>query len=184
MKIVSERISIINKDKLFSLVILPQKNKLNMRLLFFWLFAWSVCGVIVMANYFKLTNENTKLFVIVYLSFWAYFEYKIIRVYMWKRDGKEKLWIADGQLFYQQEVYNKGKIKSYDLNLLNEIKEIDKDRSGFAEVINSSFWMKGSENLEIIAGGKTIRFGYQLSEKETDSILKEIRQFIKSIKKV
>jgi hypothetical protein len=82
--------------------------------MFLWLLAWSVSGVIVIANYFTLQQESAKLCIVIWLAFWAYFEFKIIRVFMWKRFGKEKLWIKNGTLFYQQDINGKGKIKEFD----------------------------------------------------------------------
>ncbi|MBL7918186.1 MAG: hypothetical protein JNM96_07295, partial [Bacteroidia bacterium] len=91
MKVIGKRISILNKDNLLSIVILPENDKKKLFLMFLWLLAWSVCGIIVLANYFKLTTQDAKLFTIIYLSFWAYFEYKIVRAFIWRRSGKEKL---------------------------------------------------------------------------------------------
>src|SRR5688572_15508611 len=101
MKVISPRVSILEKDNVFSLVILPTTDKRKMGLMFLWLLAWSVCGVIVFANYFQITNREAKVFIIVYLSFWAYYEFKITRAFLWKKYGKEKLWIKKGKLQYQ-----------------------------------------------------------------------------------
>ena len=90
MKVIGDRVSILEKDNVFSLVILPTTDKRKLWILFLWLMAWTVCGMIVFANYFNLTNRDTKIFIIVYLSFWVYFEYKIGRAYTWKKFGKEK----------------------------------------------------------------------------------------------
>src|SRR3954466_3641234 len=98
MQVISDRVSILEKDNVFSLVILPTTDKKKLWALFLWLMAWTICGVIVFANYFNMTTKETKIFIIVYLSFWAYFEYKIARAYTWKKFGKEKLWIKKGKL--------------------------------------------------------------------------------------
>ena len=91
IQVISNRSSILTKEGVFSLVILPTAEKKKTNLLFLWLMAWSVSGVIILMNYFKLTNDSTKLMIIVWLGFWAYFEFKIVRVFMWKRFGQEKL---------------------------------------------------------------------------------------------
>ena len=75
MKVISPRVSIVEKDNVFSLVILPTTNKKKLFVLFLWLLAWTVCGIIVAANYFKLDSRDAKIFILVYLSFWAYYEF-------------------------------------------------------------------------------------------------------------
>ena len=65
------------------------KKKTN--LLFLWLLAWTISGVIVIGNYFTIMQDKTKLLLIIWIAFWAYFEFKIVRVFMWKQFGKEKL---------------------------------------------------------------------------------------------
>jgi hypothetical protein len=178
MQVVSDRVSILEKDNIFSLVILPTTDKKKLWLMFLWLLAWTICGVIVFGNYFNITNKEAKVFIIVYLSFWAYFEFKIVRAYTWKKFGKEKLWIKKGKLQYQREVSGKGKIREFDLELVNDLQMIEVSPTSFADNINQSFWIKGGERLEFQCQSKTIRFGMQLNDKETKDVYKALRNFL------
>ena len=181
MQVISDRVSILEKDNVFSLVILPTTDKKKLWVLFLWLMAWTICGMIVLANYFNMTTKETKLFIIVYLSFWAYFEYKIARAYTWKKFGKEKLWIKKGKLQYQREVSGRGKIKEFDLELVNGLEVIEVSSTSFADNINQSFWIKGGERLEFQCQSKTIRFGMQLNDKEAMDVYKALRNFVSNI---
>jgi hypothetical protein len=178
MKVIGERVSILKKDDLLSIVILPGGDKKKLTVMFLWLMAWTVCGVIVMVNYFKLTDQNSKLFVVIYLSFWAYYEYKIARIFIWRKFGKEKIWIKDGVFHYQKEIKGRGKINTYDLLLINDLKMIESSIANFSDFINQSFWVKGGERLEISCQSELIRFGLQLTDKEAALVLKELSQFI------
>lgn len=179
MKIISERLSILKEENLLSIVILPNRDKKKLLGMFLWLLAWSVCGVIVFANYFKLTNQSSKLFVIVYLAFWAYFEFKILRVFAWKRSGKEKLWIQEGILHYQREVNGRGKTQEFNLDLVSKLNLIELRPTNFADTINQSFWIKGGERLEFQVQAKTIRLGMQIKDEEARSIMHEVNAMIK-----
>lgn len=179
MKVISERISILKEENLLSIVILPNRDKKKLWAMFLWLLAWSVCGVIVAVNYFKLTDQNSKLFVIVYLAFWAYFEFKIIRAFVWKRAGKEKLWIQDGILHYQREINSKGKIMEFNLDLISKLNLIELRPTNFADTMNQSFWIKGGERLEFQAQSKIIRLGMQISDEEARVIMREVNVLIK-----
>lgn len=177
---IGKRSSILIKDQVFSLVILPTDDKKKVNLMFLWLLAWSVSGVIVIANYFTLTQESAKLFIIVWLGFWAYFEFQIVRVYMWKRFGKEKLWIKNGTLFYQQDINGKGKIREYDVNLVSNFELVELTRGSIADTFSQTFWVKGGERIEFICQSKNVRFGMQLEDDDAKKIITALKKFIKS----
>lgn len=178
MKIIGERISIIKKEGLLSIVILPTTDKKKLGLMFLWLFAWTVCGIIVFMNYFRLEDKDAKLFIIIYLSFWAYFEFNVVRAYVWKKFGREKIWVQDGSLHYQREINKKGKIHEYNLGLLSKLRLIEIHRSSFADSFNQSFWVKGGERLEFTAQAKTVRLGMQISDEEARTVMAELNKFI------
>jgi hypothetical protein len=178
MKIIGERISILKKEKLISVVILPTTDRTKLRLLFLWLFAWTVCGIIVLANYFTIHDQNTKLFIIIYLSFWLYFEFNIVRAFIWKKFGREKLWIQDGILHYQREINKKGKVQEFNLDLVHALQIIELKPSRFSDIVNQSFWIKGGERIEFNVQAKTIRLGMQLSDKEAIELMNEVNQFV------
>ena len=178
MKVISDRISVLKKEGLLSIVILPTADKKKLGLLFLWLMAWTVCGIIVLANYFNIHDQNSRLFVIVYLSFWAYYEFKIARAYTWKKWGKEKIWIQNGILHYQREVSKRGKIKEYNTSLINDLKLIEVSESNFSHFMGQSFWIKGGERIEMQYQAKTIGFGMQLKTEEAKTILKEIQDAV------
>lgn len=179
MKVISERTSILKKEDLVSVVILPDTNKTKLRVLFLWLMAWTICGLIVFANYFKMTDQNSKMFIIVYLSFWFYFEFNIIRTFIWRRSGKEKLWVQNGVLHYQREMNGKGKIREFDLNLISPLELMELKPTRFSDTVNQSFWIKGGERIQFFSQSKTVALGMQISDEEAKKIIKEINLFIK-----
>lgn len=176
---IGKRSSILIKDQVFSLVILPTDNKKKVNLMFLWLLAWSVSGVIVITNYFTLQQESAKLFIIVWLGFWAYFEFQIVRVYMWKRFGKEKLWIKNGTLFYQQDINGKGKIKEYDTNLVSNFEMVELTKGSIADTFSQTFWVKGGERIEFTCQSNKIRFGMQLEDDDAKKIITALKKFLK-----
>jgi hypothetical protein len=180
MRVISERVSILKKDDVLSIVILSTTDRKKVMIMLLWLIAWSVCGVIVFANYFKLHNQETKLFVIVYLSFWAYFEFKILRAFTWKKWGKEKLWVQNGIIHYQREVNGRGKIKEYNPELVDDLKILELNPGSFTDYINQSFWIKGGERLDFTYQGKHVGFGMQITDEEARVILKELKGFLKN----
>lgn len=181
MKLISDRVSVVQKDGLLSIVILPTTDKKKLNLMLLWLLAWTACGLIVLGNYFKLGNADAKMFVIVYLSFWFYFEYKIARAFVWKKYGKEKIWIKNGVLFYQKEVSGKGKIKEFQIDLVSNLQIIELSRASFADTINQSFWIKGGERIQFQYQSKIIVFGMQLNDKEAYDVVREMNSYLKKL---
>lgn len=53
MKLISDRVSALEKDNVLSFVILPTTEKRKLIVMLLWLIAWSVCGIIVFVNYFN-----------------------------------------------------------------------------------------------------------------------------------
>ena len=179
MKIISNRISIIKKEGLLSIVILPSQDRRKLTLLFLWLMAWTVCGILVFANYFRISDANAKIFLIVYLSFWAYFEFNIMRAFIWKKFGREKLWIRDGLIHYQKEINKKGKVQEFNADLVSKLRMIELSSGSFADTFNQSYWVKGGERLEFNAQAKVIRLGMQISDEEARLILNEVNAYLK-----
>ena len=180
MKIISNRVSMVDKDDVLSIVILPTTDKRKLNWLLLWLIAWSICGIIVLVNFFTLKNRDAQIFVLVYLSFWLYFEYKIMNAYKWKKNGKEKIWLKKGKLFYQKEIKGKGKTEEFDLNLINDIEIIELSAASFSDSINQSFWIKGGERIQFQFQAKTVKMGMQLSDTEAYYIIRAIKSYIKN----
>jgi hypothetical protein len=174
LEVLSERLSILKKDDVLSIVILPDRNRTRLGLMFLWLFAWSVCGAIVAANYFTVTDRNMKLFIIVYLAFWLYFEVLILRAFIWRKSGREKIWVAKGLLHYQRETFGRGKVSTWLAELVSPFRLVDVRATNFLDNLNQSFWVRGGERIEFTTQGKTIRLGMQLSDAEAKSVLKEL----------
>jgi hypothetical protein len=176
---IGKRTSLSVKDHVFSLVIIPTDQKKKTGLLFLWLFAWTISGIIVISSYPQVHDQNAKIMLVIWMAFWAYFEFKIIRVFMWKRFGKEKLWVKNGKLHYQQDINGRGKVKEFDANLITDLIVINVEKANFADSFNQSFWVKGGERLEFLCQGKKLKFGMQLEDEDATKILAELKKFLK-----
>ncbi len=183
MQLIGTRTSIVKDSDVFSVVIMPTDKKWKTDLLFLWLFAWTVCGVIVLANYFMLSNEKSKIVLIIYLGFWAYFEYKIGKAFWFRRFGKEKLWLKGSSLFYRREINKRGKIHEY-MDLLNEIKVLEPNRGNFFVQMQESFWVIGGERLSFNYGGKEVLWGIQLIDEDAQTLCREVKAAVKRWEKL
>jgi hypothetical protein len=177
IKAIGKRCSILVKDNVFSLVIMPTEQKKKVLLLLIWLLAWTIGGVIIIANYNTLSQQSSKLFVIIWLGFWAYFEYKIVTVYVWKQFGKEKFWIKNGTIYYQQYIKGTEKIDTYVLELASDFHFIPLDNRNYKDVFAQSFWVKGGERIEFTCQNKVVKIGMQLNDEDTNQIIFALKKY-------
>ncbi len=175
MDYIGKRISIQPKENELSIVILSFQDKVKNIFLFAWLFLWSLSGVIVLIQYFLLTNPDTKPAIIVWMGFWVYFEYKTIKAYRWRKFGKEIIKIRDGKLFYKRDVAGKGKIKEYQSDFIKDLRVIESKENSFFENLNDSYWVIANEKLAFDYYGAEIKFGLQLDETDAKTLVRLIK---------
>lgn len=179
MEFIGKRISIKQKEQELSIVILSTVNKTKRTLLFCWFFLWSLSGVIVFTQSLLIHEENTKVALIVWLGFWAYFEYKIFRAYMWRRFGVEKIKLRENKLFYKRDVGGRGKIKVFEYDFIKDFRIIDKKEDSLLENLNNSYWVVAGERIAFDYYGKEIKLGLQVDDEETEGLYKLLKRKIK-----
>jgi hypothetical protein len=178
MEYIGKRISIKRKDNgETSIVILSTSDKTKKLLLFIWFVLWTLSGVIVFTQYFMLKDQQTRAAIIVWLGFWAYFEYKSYKAMMWRYSGMEKIKLRERKLFYKRDVGGRGKIKVYEFDYIKDLRVIE-PKEGFFESVNNSYWVIAGEKLAFDYYGKEIRLGIQLEEADAKALHKLIRNKI------
>ena len=178
MEYIGQRISIKRDEDKVSIVILSTKEKRKSLLLSLWLFLWSVSGIIVFVEFFTLADQNTKTAIIVWLGFWAYFEYKIYKSYQWRRAGVEKIKLRNNTFIYKRDVAGKGKTFEYEYDFIKDLRMFEAKENSFMDSLNNSYWMIAGEKLAFDYNGRIIRFGIQLEDKEAKALLSVINQSI------
>jgi hypothetical protein len=179
MEYIGKRISIKRKEQEISIVILATAEKLKRLLLFCCFFLWSVCGVIILSQTFLIRDEQMKVFFIVWLGFWAYFEYKLFTAYMWRKFGVEKIKLRENKLFYKRDVAGRGKIKVFDYEFIKDLRIIEKNEFSFLDSLSNSYWVVGGEKIAFDYYGKEIKLGLQIDNGEADGLFKLLNKEIK-----
>jgi hypothetical protein len=178
MEYIGKRISIQRKENELSIVILSFQEKAKNIVLFAWLSLWSLSGVIVLVQYFLLTDPDTKSAIIVWMGFWAYFEYKGVTAYRWRKLGKEIIKLREGKLIYKRDVSGKGKIKEYKTDSVKDLRYIEAKENSFFENLNDSYWVIANEKIAFDYYGAEIKFGLQLEETDAKALQKLIKNRI------
>jgi hypothetical protein len=175
MDYIGNRISILRKENELSIVILSFQEKTKNLFLLIWFSLWSLSGIVMLTQYFSLTDPNTKTVIIVWIGFWAYFEYKIFIAYRWRKYGKEIIKIRDGKLMYKRDVAGKGKTKEYAIDFIKDLRYLEPAENSFFENLNDSYWVIGNEKIGFDYYGAEIKFGMQLDAKDATALIKLIK---------
>ena len=175
MKFLSERISVSEKPQATSIIITPERVEAKQTLLFTWLVFWTIGGIIVFSQLFYDYNKDTKLFLLVWLFFWAYFEYVMVGAYFWRKYGFERIIIKNGKLNYKKDIKGRGKTKNFDIEFVRNIEMIDHSDSSFFKNLSRSYWVVGGETIKFDYHSKTISIGMQLEQEEAGKLMKLIK---------
>jgi hypothetical protein len=172
IKFISERVSYSKSPEETTVIITGRIDRLKETLLLTWLLAWTFCGIFIFIQLFMEYTREEKLYFIIFISFWLFFEYKILKVYRWRRWGKEYLRLTPEKLTIKKSVTDYAKAEEYFIENIKNWQLVTKSPTSFFQQMEKSFWMIGDDCIQFDYQGKTIYFGMQLIEKETNSILK------------
>jgi len=143
-----------------------------------WLGAFILCGVAILSQLFTSDNSEMKLMIFVFGIFWAYFVYKMVRTWRWRRSGKEVIEIDDQYIYIGRRYGERGIPKAYPLKEVQLPRKFVNESNDFVKSMNESYWMISNEQLCITYRGKLIMFGLRLSDKEIGRVLKLVQQEI------
>ncbi len=195
MKWLSPRISFHrHKDKYTTLIISTKVDKWKESLIFGWLCLWTLVGLFML--YFLATGNFTEsmlvnsskkdlqLYLIIFLVFWGLFEYRVARVYLWRKKGMEYFKISPNKITIKKAFGKYGKANEYLLHNIDDIELIPQKQNGYARVMSGSFWDLGNETVSFDYLNKKIIFGKQLEAKEAKSLANLFKKEITYYKKM
>ncbi len=186
MKYISERISYHRHEQYTTILVSSKVDKWKESLLFGWMLMWIAIGVLILFLFISGKYEldlvdakakgQQKLFLLIFMVFWAYYLYRIIKIYLWRKKGVEYFKIDKDSLIIKRAFGKYGKAKAYLYSNMGEIELLEKSSRSFSWVMQSSFWDIGNEALNFEYNAKEVIFGIQLEINES----KKLKDFLKS----
>lgn len=169
----------IDHNSIFKISIKAFNESFKQSMLFAWMVLWTLAGIALVVQFFLPGPENINTYLIVWLAFWLYFEYRVVYAYRWRRSGQEVLEIADGNLKLSREIAGRGIPVRYELSQIKNLRLREKDEKGFLSVMSKSYWNPGDEKLEFLYQGKEVLFGMELDKRESEKIIHLLNKKIK-----
>jgi len=153
----------------------PQKQVL----LIAWLIMWSFSGLVIAYQLFVPQKDDITTYLLVWLVFWLYFEYKVIKAFRWRKWGKELLELNENQLIISR-VNSKHVVNvKYDIEWIKDLKLTEVKPMSFLYNMSSSYWNPGQEKIEFSYKGREVYFGMELNDTESQEVVSSLKHHLK-----
>jgi len=181
-KMIGNRISTLVEKDITSIIIYPKRTRWKEALLFAWTAGFSIAGFYMIYLLFggletidnsglkgdpKEILRNQKIYVGVFVGFWIYFEYKVVKGWLWVVLGKELIRITKDSIQIKNSIMSYGKLNQYFFENIKNMDLVKHERLSFGFDYENAFWRKGTDNIIFEHRGKSISFGRKLNEKDS-----------------
>jgi hypothetical protein len=173
----SDRIEVTQSKDRFEIRIGAKIPALQFAMLSAWLVAWTVAGIYVLSQVFTIQGDS-QIFMIVWLAFWAYFEYRIGSAWLWRKYGREVFCIEGNEVQLRFEVAYGGRAETFSCEDIKGFHNLDKDKSAFVKSFYASFWVIGGETIGFFHKGRIKTFGRQISSNDADKLITLIKKHL------
>lgn len=147
-------------------------------LLMAWLAAWLFCGVYFIYELSTTSDNGLKTFLYISLAFWAFFLFRIGKVFFWRIMGKEIITLSDGYLNIKNAIGSMGKTEKFKANGIRNFGLTKYDQKSFFQFMDQSFWIIGGDKIGFDYSNKQIRLGKQLDENDAIALTRMMDKFI------
>jgi hypothetical protein len=173
MKWIGNRISFVDDKSKTTIVIHPKDIGWLKTLMGAWVSMWLTLGAIVIWASFTFTlTEQESIIIIIFIGFWVYFAFKVMKSWFWLMWGKELIQIDEVNLKYKKSIRKYGKSKSFLLENINKMSMHKIEEKSFQAAWEKSPWVIGGERLEFDYQGKVVKVGRKLEQKDAEILFK------------
>ncbi|MFD1551304.1 hypothetical protein DNU06_12715 [Putridiphycobacter roseus] len=197
-KSIGNRILVIDEKDNCKVIISPLKERWKEALLFAWLMAFTIIGFYMIYLLFfgmdSIDNSqiegditevlrNQKIYLLVFVAFWMYFEFKVLKGFLWLWKGKELIQITKDEITIKHGIFSYGKANKYFIDNVKNFDLVEHKTFSFGFDYENAFWRQGTDALIFDANGKSIGFGKKLNEKDAKLLWRLLKDRIKKLAK-
>lgn len=188
-KMIGDRISTLAQKEITSIIIYPKRTRWKEALLFAWTIGFSIVGFYMIYLLFggletidnsglkgdpKEILRNQKIYVGVFVGFWIYFEYKVVKGLLWVVFGKELVRITKDTIQIKNSILTYGKLNKYFFENIKNMDLVKHERLSFGFDYENAFWRKGTDSIIFEYRGKSVSFGRKINEKDSKLLFRFI----------
>lgn len=183
MEMLSDRIGVVKTDEDLTVYIKAstQADVKKLNLFKLWVILWSLAGIAIFSQlFFDFYSRMEKLYMVIYLAFWAYFEYRMIRAYYFRKYGIETIYINNDKFMVRRDILSKkGKPVYYRAEEKNPFHEVEETGMGLGKVYYSSFWIITGGSIGFGHSRGENRVGLQLPKADVKKLVKLMNSYIR-----
>ena len=146
-----------------------------------WFIAW--CGVGA-ATGLELAGASggDRTFLIIFLSFWAFFFFRVLKVVLWRRIGREMIRVTAEGMSVKNGFKDFGKARFFIKENIKKMEVIRRDPTHFIQNLDQSFWIMGGDSIQFTYMRGRFVLGKQLQEKDAAQLAKLIDKALRNSK--
>ncbi len=198
-KYIGQRISTYVDKKYTSIIVYPERKRWKEALLFAWVIGFTIAGLYMIYLFFggldgldntgldgtaEEIKRDQKIFTGVFIMFWVYFEYQVVKGLLWVVFGKELIKLNEDSLSIKNSILSYGKAKRYFYDNIKEMEPIKQEQLSFSFNYENAFWRKGTDSIMFMHNSKSTSFGRKLNSKDARLLYRFIQDRIKKHSKV
>lgn len=182
-KFIGKRIAVVRSKEDIVITVTQQIERWQEALLIGWLLGWTFCGVVFIKYAIQSEAKSDQLFFIIASALWAYFFVKIIKVFMWRKGGREIIRISKGKLEIMNAYWKRAMPETFLIRNIFKLGLVKRDPGNFLAFLDDSFWIIGGERVGFSHSGTKIRFGKQLQQKDAELLIRVVESGIREFGK-
>ena len=167
------------EDESFNVEIVQRIPFPRMAMLSAWLVLWCCLEGVVLYFWTQEPLEgNAWLGYAIYSAFWAFFAFRIGKVWMWRLRGREII-VADSRGISVAMAFGRRGLPDFFAHgAFKGVARVEENPTQILRTFEQAFWSMGGETLQFNAGRRTMVFGKQLNDRDADALLKLLRRAI------
>ncbi len=145
----------------------------QMSLLTLWLLLWFSLEAVVLYFWTQEPSQgNAALGYAIYSAFWAFFAFRIGKVWLWRKRGVEVITVDRRGISVANAFGQRGLPDFIAHGAYSPIRRIEENPQQILRTFEQAFWSMGGETLQFSSGKRTMVLGKQLSDRDADTLLK------------
>lgn len=184
IKVISDKVSFQDTSEFLNVIILGRIERWKESLLVAWCVAWVFCGGIVLTEFIGSSDRDARMIFLVFMSFWAYFLFVILRITLYRRGGNELIRIAPDGLTLKRSYFTYGKSRTYHLENIKSFQKIELPERSISSSFENTWWVLGGQKLGFEYQGKFVKFAMQISKKDQEVLFNLINKKIRGYQKM
>lgn len=160
-------------------IIIDQKIPIQQRLMLEgWFLAWMAVGV-SMAIAMVGSSGSDRSFFLIFMAFWTFFAFRVLKVVLWRRMGREMVRITSEGMTVKNAFGDWGRARFFIKENIKKMEVVRRNPSNFLQNLDQSFWIMGGDSLQFTYLRSRFVLGKQLPEKDAAKLARLIDQALR-----